>query len=246
MVGFSLPRRRWGLAVLLAAAAVLAGCTDERPLDAPYQTGPASSGGTGRYYLGREIAAVQGHREADRFDRSSRTTEEFPDRVVQALDLRPSDVVADVGAGTGFFTFRLSEEVPRGRVYAVDIDEGMLTMLRERAEAHGAANVVPTAGTVTDPRLPQGAVDVALIVDAYHEFSHPREMVRNLIDALAPGGRIVIVEYRAEDPTLPVDPLHTMSEAQVIREMEAAGLELRRSKDFLPQQHFLVFAQPTV
>lgn len=220
----------------------------EQPLDTSqlYTHRPSQhANGTGRFYLGREIAPVMGHRGADWLERPEREVAELPDRVVQALDLSPSDVVADIGAGTGYFTFRLAPEVPRGTVYAVDIQSEMLAMVRKRVEERGIENVVPVLGTPTDPNLPAGQVDVALMVDAYHEFSHPYEMIRGIVEALRPGGRVVLVEYRGEDTTLPVRPLHKMSEAQARKEIAAAGLVWQETKDMLPRQHLMIFRKPS-
>jgi precorrin-6B methylase 2 len=206
-----------------------------------YTTGPVSRDGTGRYYMGREIAPVMGHRGAAWLERPERAEAEQPDRVVDSLRLRPADVVADIGAGTGYFTFRIAERVPEGGVYAVDIQPQMLDILMERAWELGFENVEPVRGDVDDPNLPVDAVDLALIVDAYHEFSHPREMMEGIVEALRLGGRVVLLEYRAEDPSIPIKPLHKMTEAQVRRELEAVGLRHVETMDFLPRQHVLVF-----
>jgi len=152
--------------------------------------------------------------------------------------------VADIGAGTGYFSFPMAKRVPAGRVLAVDIQEEMLDIIEARKADGAAANVETVLGTETDPRLPAGQVDLALIVDAYHEFSHPREMGEGIARALRPGGRLVLIEYRAEDPRVQIKALHKMSQAQAIAEMEAIGLEWERTGNFLPQQHFLVFRKP--
>ena len=232
-----------GLLVVLMAWGCQEG-TSRLAGDGPYEYGPASRDGTGKFYMGREIALVMGHRGAGWLERPSRETEELPGRVVQALELQPSDVVADIGAGTGYFTFRIAPQVPTGRVFAVDIQPEMLDIVRERMGEQGLDNVVPVLGTPEDPNLPPSSTDVALMVDAYHEFSHPREMMTAIVEALKPGGRVVLVEYRGEDPTVPIKPLHKMTEAQARREMEAVGLRWRETRDFLPQQHVLIFEKP--
>lgn len=209
-----------------------------------YVQQPPSRDGTGKVYMGREIARVMGHRGAGWLERPSRATEEFPDRVVKALGLDSADVVADIGAGTGYFTFRLSPYVPRGAVLAVDIQPEMLRIIQEQKARRETHNVKPILGTLTNPNLPADSVDLALLVDAYHEFSHPYEMMTRIVDALKPGGRVVLVEYRGEDPTVPIKPLHKMTEAQARKELEAAGLVWRATEHFLPQQHFIVFEKP--
>lgn len=234
--------------ILLVAALWCGGCGD---VDLPQDDDPAaryvqlqnpSPGGTGKMYMGREIAQVTS--DSTYLERPEREVSEFPDRVVEALALEPDDVVADIGAGTGYYTFRLSPHVPQGRVLAVDIQPEMLDQIGNRARAEGITNVVPVLGSVTYPRLPADSIDVALIVFSYTEFSHPREMIEAIRQGLRPGGRLVLVEYRGEDPTLPVDPLHRITEAQLRREIEAAGLIWSETKSVLPQQHFMVFEKP--
>lgn len=246
-------RRVGGLVAVLAAVVLLpAACRQPRPetpappalADTGYVRAAPTAGGTGRFYMGREIARVMGHQGADWLERAEREAAELPVRVVQALALAPDAAVADIGAGTGYFTFRLAARVPQGRVYAVDIQPEMLARIRARLEALELTNVTPVLGTATNPNLPAASVDVALLVDAYHEFSHPREMLAALFEVLRPGGRLVLVEYRGEDPTIPIRPLHRMTEAQVRREVEAAGFAWLETKDFLPQQHLVVFQRP--
>ncbi len=209
-----------------------------------YRQGPASADGTGRSFMGREIAQVMSHRGAAWLERPDREREERPEVLVRSLDLAPDDVVADLGAGTGYFTFRLAPLVPEGRVFAVDIQPEMLRIIEERAVAEGVDNVAPVLGTITGPGLRPESTDLTLIVDAYHEFSHPAEMLAAIYEATRPGGRLVLVEYRAEDPDVPIKPLHKMSEAQARREVEAAGFAFVENRDPLPQQHILVFQRP--
>ncbi len=226
----------------LFTLALAAGCRQASPPPAPsYLFRVPAPDGIGKVYMGREIARVLGHEGAGWLDRASRATTELPDRVLDALALDSTSTVADIGAGTGFFTFRLARRVPLGRVYAVDIQPEMLALLRARADSLGLGNVEMVRGTEQNPNLPPGRIDVALVVDSYHEFSFPREMTRHIREALRPGGRLVLVEYRGEDETLGIKPLHKMTEAQARREMEAAGLRFRENLNVLPQQHLLVF-----
>ena len=212
-----------------------------------YESRPSQqAGGTGRFYLGREIAEMTGSEQDTAWlERPTRETAELPGRLVRALELEPSDVVADIGAGTGYFTFRLSEAVPEGKVFAVDVQPDMLAIIRERMAKEEARNVEPVLGTEKTPNLPDTSVDVALIVDAYHEFTYPREMTEHMAQALRPGGRLVLVAYRGEDPTLPVGPLRRITQAQARKEMEAVGLRWRETKAILPQHHFMVFEKPS-
>ncbi len=209
-----------------------------------YTTQAPSRGGTGKIYMGREISEVMGHRGAAWLERSSRVLEEWPDKVVARMGLEPEHVVADLGAGTGYFTFRISPRVPLGRVYAVDIQQEMLAIIRERMTRRGINNVTPVLGTSTDPKLAPNSIDVVLLVDAYHEFSHPYEIMTAVMKALKPGGRVFLVEYRAEDPTVPIKRLHKMSVAQARMEMASVGLRWLETLDFLPTQHFMVFEKP--
>jgi ubiquinone/menaquinone biosynthesis C-methylase UbiE len=209
-----------------------------------YETKPPSRDGIGKVYMGREISQVMGHRGARWLERPDRVREELPDRVVAAMDLAPNAEVADIGAGTGYFAFRLAEQVPRGRVLAVDIQPEMLAIMRARIEERGIDNIALVRGTEADPKLPPGSIDAALMVDAYHEFAYPREMMTAIVAALRPGGRVFLVEYRGEDPSIPIKPLHKMTETQARREMAAVGLGHVETQGFLPSQHFMVFEKP--
>ena len=209
-----------------------------------YETRPATRDGIGKFYMGREIAQVMGHQGAPWLERAEREEEERPQKLVELMALRPTDVVADIGAGTGYFSFRIAPKVPQGRVLAVDIQQEMLDLLRDAAAKRGVKNVEPVLGKVDDPNLPAGQVDVALMVDAYHEFDHPREMMEGIVKGLKPGGRVVLVEYRGEDPEVPIKPLHKMTEAQAKKEMAAVGLRHLKTHPDLPRQHVMVFQKP--
>lgn len=203
-----------------------------------------SQGGIGKFYMEREISGVMGHQAADWLERPQRTHEEMPDEVVANMNLRPDDVVADIGAGTGYFAFRIAEQVPEGRVLATDIQPEMLAIMEERIEEEGVTNVETVLGAIDDPTLPENAVDVVLMVDAYHEFSHPWEMMKGIVDSLKPGGRVILIEYRGEDPSVPIRPLHKMTELQVVREMSVFDLDWDDTLDFLPWQHMFIFSKP--
>ena len=200
--------------------------------------------GIGKIYMGREISHVMGHQGAEWLEREERQQQERTDLLIEALPVRPDSVVADIGAGTGLFSFAIAKRVPAGKVLAVDIQPEMLAFIEEKKQGNRVTNVEPVLGTISDPNLPKNAVDLIFIVDAYHEFSHPREMGEAMFAALKPGGKIVLIEYRAEDPRVPIKRLHKMSEAQAKKEMAALGLRWVETGAFLPQQHFLVFEKP--
>lgn len=234
----------WGCQATAERNAPAGAAADTTDTSDVYTQRPPSRDGIGKIYMGREISKVMGHRGASWLERPERAENERPDLVVDSMDLAPTDVVADIGAGTGYFTFRIAPEVPQGRVFAVDIQPEMLDIMRERIQERSIDNVTLVRGTVRDPNLPADSIDAALMVDAYHEFSYPREMMQSLVASLVPGGRVILIEYRKEDPSVPIKPLHKMSEAQVRKEMEAVGLRWVNTKDMLPRQHFLVFEKP--
>jgi ubiquinone/menaquinone biosynthesis C-methylase UbiE len=190
----------------------------------------------------RQPAPVMGVAGADWLIRPERIQEEEPDRMLASLDIRPGSVVADVGAGVGYHAWRLSRIVgPAGRVIAEDIQEEMLRMLKQNMERQGLKNVDTVLGTPTDPKLPPGAVDLVLMVDVYHEFSDPVAMMTRIRGALKPDGRVVLVEFRKEDPTVPILPLHKMSIQDVRSELEPLGFKFQKVLTFLPWQHVIIF-----
>lgn len=210
-----------------------------------YVQGEASRDGIGKWYLGREIARVMGHQGAAWLEREERMEEERPDLLHGLLGVKPGMVVADIGAGTGYHAWRLAERVgPKGRVLAVDIQPEMLSLLATNMVRRGMTNVVGVLGTDKDPGLEDGSVDLVLMVDVYHEFDHPFEMVSAMVRALRVGGRMVLVEFRGEQASVPIKPLHKMTEAQVRREMEVHGLEWVETRRELPWQHVVIFRKP--
>lgn len=209
-----------------------------------YQHNAASRDGIGKVYMGREISHVMGHQGAAWLERNNRAREEKTDLLIANLPVKADDVVADIGAGTGYFSFPVAQRVPQGKVIAVDIQAEMLDIIEARKAERGVSNIETVRGSIEDPRLPDAGVDLIFIVDAYHEFSHPYEMGTAMARALKTGGRLVLIEYRAEDPRVPIKRLHKMSEQQAQQEMAALGLQWVETGDFLPQQHFLVFQKP--
>jgi SAM-dependent methyltransferase len=191
---------------------------------------------------GRRFAPVMGWQGADWLERNERVGEEEPDVAIEVLKIAKGASVADIGAGSGYMTVRLAKRVgPAGTVYANDVQPQMLEMLRRRLEKEKIANVTLVQGTVDDPKLPPASVDLELMVDVYHEFSQPQAMLRGLRQALKPGGRLVLLEYRKEDPSIPIRLEHKMTVAEAKMEVEAEGFALSKVDESLPRQHILIF-----
>ena len=209
-----------------------------------YIYGDASRDGIGKFYMGREISKVMGHLGASWLERPKREQEERTDLLIQGLDLRKTDTVADIGAGSGYFSFRIANLVPQGKVFAVDISPQMIGIVRSKMAQKKILNIKPIQSTITKTKLPPNSVDVALIVDAYHEFSHPLEMATSILNSLKQGAKLILIEYRIEDPNVPIKLLHKMTEKQAILEMKAAGFEWEKTLTILPQQHFMIFRKP--
>jgi len=206
-----------------------------------YREGQGSPDGIGKFYQGREIAAVMGFEGAPWLERPSRASEERPDLLVEELHLQPGMTVADIGAGSGYLSRRLAPLVAPGRVFAVDVQPQMVALLRELSQKPEFKNLVPIQGATDDVKLPPASIDLAVLVDVYHELAYPYEVMRSLIRALKPGGRVVLVEYRGEDPAVPIKLLHKMSEAQIRREMSVLALTWERTSARPPMQHIVVF-----
>jgi ubiquinone/menaquinone biosynthesis C-methylase UbiE len=199
--------------------------------------------GTGKVYMGREIAQVMGHQGADWLEREDRATEEQPQKAIDALALKPTDTVADIGAGTGYISQLLAQKVPQGKVLAIDIQPEMVALLKQRISKHKIANIQPQLGTEKSPEIPANRIDLALMVDAYHEFSYPREMMAGIVTALKPGGRVVLAEYRGEDRLVFIKPHHKTTQTQIKQELKAIGLTWQKTETVLPQQHLLFFTK---
>lgn len=236
------------LAALLLCCTLLSRCqAPQKPAAPPeeevYTFGEPSEDGTGKFYLGREIAQVMGHQGAGWLERPEREKEEGVSQAMQNMQLQAGEYVADIGAGSGYYTFRLAGRVPNGKVFAVDLQPEMLDLIRRTIEENSTENVVPVQGQEKDPNLPDNSVDMVLMVDVYHELSYPKEMMQQVVRALKPGGRFVLLEYRMEDPQVPIKRLHKMSLEQAVREMKVVGLQLKENVTNLPWQHFMVFVK---
>ena len=193
---------------------------------------------------GRLIAPVMSAAGADWLDRSEREKEENPELALDAIGIRQGMVVADIGAGTGYFSLRLAKRVgPAGKVYANDIQPEMLRRLRENADKAKLKNIETVPGTDVDPKLPAGQMDIVLLVDVYHEFSQPQKMLRKIRDALKPSGRLVLLEYRKEDPSVPILTVHKMSVEEVRKELQAERFIFSQAIESLPRQHILILTR---
>ena len=199
--------------------------------------------GTGKVYMGREIAQVMGHQGAGWLERPDRSTEEQPQKMIAALGLKSTDTVADIGAGTGYISQLLARQVPEGKVLSVDIQPEMIELLKQRLRKSRIANIQPQLGTEQSPELLAESIDLAVMVDAYHEFSYPHEMMAGIVSALKPGGRVVLAEYRGEDPQVFIKPHHKTTQKQIQSEMQDLGLKLLKNESVLPQQHLLFFGK---
>tara|TARA_B110000908_G_scaffold87393_1_gene104320 strand:+ start:427 stop:1155 length:729 start_codon:yes stop_codon:yes gene_type:complete len=209
-----------------------------------YQMVTPSRDGTGKLYMGREISHVMGHLGAGWLERPSREREERTDLLIQNMGLKDTDSVVDLGAGTGYFSFPIAQQLSAGKVLAIDIEPEMLKRIEQRKTVSGIQNIETVLASKTNPNIPADSVDVVLLVDAYHEFSHPREVMAAVSKGLKPGGRVILVEYRGEDRKVPIKRLHKMTQQQAKKELNAVGLRWQRTDQYLPQQHVMVFIKP--
>ena len=209
--------------------------------DTAYTYKTSHPDGTGKVFMGREIAHVMSAGGAGWLERSTRQEEEDAAAAIAALPLSPGSVVADIGAGSGYYTFRMARRVPQGKVYAVEVQDEFIASLQDRVRQEGATNVSVIKGSEQHPNLPDSSVDLAILVDVYHELAYPREMLAALHKALRPNGQLLLLEYRAEDPAIPIKALHKLSVAQAQKELAASGFQLAENGRFLPIQHYLLF-----
>jgi protein-L-isoaspartate O-methyltransferase len=208
-----------------------------------YTTKAGDPNGINKWYMGRQIAHVMSHFGIDWLERPERQIEENTALLLKNLDVRPGMVVADIGAGSGYHSALLSSKVGDGKVYAVDVEPEMIAYLKDRIKLEKLSAVVPVLSTEQHVSLPPNSIDLMFLVDVYHEFSHPYEMARSMLTALKPGGRLVLVEFRLEDNTVPIKTIHKMSEKQAVKELRAAGFLFEKNIKNLPWQHCLVFGK---
>ena len=217
------------------------GQTEKTDENYTYKNG--SFDGIGKWYKGREIAHVMGYQGINWLERPEREKEENTSKLIQNLEIQPGDTIADIGAGSGYHVFKMAPLANQGLVYAVDIQDEMLQAMRERKQATDLENIKLVKGSEKSINLPANSVDKILMVDVYHEFSFPVEMLSSMHKALRPDGKIYLIEYRGEDDSIPIKKLHKMTEAQAVREFEANGFELKTNIGNLPWQHCMVFVK---
>lgn len=213
-------------------------CAQEK---SPYTFKKPSANGTGKVYMGREIAHVMSFEGVEWLERNTRTEEENTNLALASLPLKSNSVVADVGAGSGFYTFRVAQQIPKGKVYAVEIQDDAIAYLKRKATAERLTNVEVVKGTEKSPNLAPNSIDLAFMVDVYHELQYPEEYLAALSKALKPNGQLLLLEYKEEDPTVAIKPEHKMSVRQAKKELAANGFKLVKNGTFLPLQHFLLF-----
>ena len=197
--------------------------------------------GIDKWYMGRQIAQVMSHYGIDWLEREERDKEENTGLLLKNLNVQPGMLIADIGAGSGYYSSLLSKMVGNGKIYAVDVEPEMISFLNNRIRAEKTKNVVPVLSTEQTVGLPTNSIDLMLLVDVYHEFSYPYEMGLAMLEALKPGGKLVLVEFRTEDAMVPIKTIHKMSEKQAVREFKAAGFIFEKNISNLPWQHCMVF-----
>lgn len=238
-----MPIRLFGLFLSLI---VLSTCEAQQKspptaVEKTYTFSTPSRDGIGKYYLGREISHVMGHLGSDWLERQEREQEEQVSQALKNMKLKADEIVADIGAGSGYYSFRMAKKVSKGKVLAVDLQPEMLDIMRQKIKRNKVKNVELIQGQEANPNLDPHSVDMVLMVDVYHELSYPKEMMEQIVAALKPGGRFILLEYRMEDPKVPIKRLHKMSLEQAVKEMKAVGLQLKENIGNLPWQHFMVF-----
>ena len=207
----------------------------------PYKIRTGDPNGINKWYMGRQIAQVMSHYGIDWLERDEREMEENTSLLLKNLAVKPGMVIADIGAGSGYHSALLSKMVGIGKVFAVDVEPEMIAYLNERIKQEKLSRIIPVLSAEQEVSLPENTVDMMLLVDVYHEFAYPYEMALSMRAALKPGGKLVLVEFRSEDPNVPIKSIHKMSKAQAIKELKAAGFAFDKNIDNLPWQHCMVF-----
>jgi FkbM family methyltransferase len=200
--------------------------------------------GINKWYMGRQIAHVMSHFGIEWLERKEREMEENTSQLLKNLAVQPGTAIADIGAGSGYHSTLLSKMVGTGKVYAVDVEPEMIAYLKNRIKLEGYKNIIPVLSTEQKVSLPANSIDIMLLVDVYHEFSFPYEMTLSMLEALKPSGKLVLVEFRAEDPNVPIKTIHKMSERQAVKEFKASGFLFEKNIGNLPWQHCLIFRKP--
>ncbi|MCH6235151.1 class I SAM-dependent methyltransferase [Cognataquiflexum rubidum] len=226
--------------ILLFFVSTLFGQTQTKT-DAIYTYKTPDRDGTGKVYMGREISQVMNFMGMSWLERSTRPQEENTELAIKNLPIDKKSVVADIGAGSGYYTFRIAKKVPEGKVYAIEIQDPAIKYLEDRSKELGFDNVVTIKGTEKSPMLPENSINLAIMVDVYHELEYPHEVLQNIKKSLKPDGKLLLIEYRGEDPKVAIKRLHKMTVEQVTKELSANGFTLVQNGQFMKIQHFLVF-----
>jgi ubiquinone/menaquinone biosynthesis C-methylase UbiE len=209
-----------------------------------YTVKPGDPNGISKWYMGRQIAHVMSHYGIEWLERKEREMEENTTQLLKNLAVQPGTAIADIGAGSGYHSTLLSKMVGNGKVYAVDVELEMIAYMKDRIKLEGYKNIIPILSTEQKVSLPANSIDVMLLVDVYHEFSFPYEMTLSMLEALKSGGKLVLVEFRAEDPNVPIKTIHKMGELQAVKEFKASGFLFEKNIGNLPWQHCLIFRKP--
>ena len=233
--------RSWILKLIFSISMVFLPLFQISAQDYTYKQGDPN--GIGKWYMGREIAYVMGYQGMRWLERPERESEENTSSLIEFMQIEQDDIIADIGAGSGYHVFRMAPLSPSGLIYAVDIQEQMLRAIATRNEKEKFDNIEPIKGTEKAVNLPLKSVDKVLMVDVYHEFSYPKEMITSIVQAMKDDAKLYLIEYRGEDPTVPIKKVHKMTVKQAVKEMDAVGLKLERNIKKLPWQHCMIFVK---